>query len=235
MRAVAVRGDRKPLGAADRRGRRSSSTSSRSPVITSGGSEARASLEACRQRRSGVCQHTGGATRRTAARPRPRPMRRSPRLAETDALASDVLVQFWWRAARARILARRATSSRPRRWAGCGGDRLSHRALSHRARAHFALAEVLALAARQAPARAEAALRGSSCARRRHGPARQHWALARRTQEELRVELLLSHGCSIPPLPPPPPGIRFRMAHLLSCAHGRRSPKRLGHGPLTGR
>ena len=36
-----------------------------------------------------------------------------------------------------------------------------------------------------------------------------------------------------PPPVPPPPGI-FRMAHLLSCAHGRAGPKRPSHDALTG-
>ena len=79
-------------------------------------------------------------------------------LAEKDALASDVLVQFWWRTARARILARRGHVAEAEEM---GRDAVAISSLTdascHRARAHIALAEILALAARQAPARAEAA------------------------------------------------------------------------------
>ena len=40
------------------------------------------------------------------------------RSGQKEALPSDVLVQFWWRTARARILGRRGSSRRPRSWAG---------------------------------------------------------------------------------------------------------------------
>ena len=79
-------------------------------------------------------------------------------MAEKEALASDVLVQFWWRSARARILARCGDLEEAERM---GRDAVALSSLTdascHRARAHFALAEILALAAKQAPARKEAA------------------------------------------------------------------------------
>ena len=78
-------------------------------------------------------------------------------LAEKAALASDVLVQFWWRTARARILARRGELEEAEKICR---DAVAISTLTdatcHRARAHAAFAEVLALAAKQAPARAEA-------------------------------------------------------------------------------
>ena len=82
-------------------------------------------------------------------------------LAEEEALASDVLVQFWWRTARARVLARRGDLAEAEEMAR---DAVAISSLTdascHRARAHFALAEILALAAKPTPARAEAAAAG---------------------------------------------------------------------------
>ena len=67
-------------------------------------------------------------------------------------------MQFWWRTARARILARRGELAEAEEM---GRDAVVISSLTdascHRARAHFALAEVLALAAKRAPARTEAA------------------------------------------------------------------------------
>ena len=81
------------------------------------------------------------------------------RLAESAALPSDVLVQFWWRSARARILARSGELDTAE---GIARDAVAIASLTdasrRRAQTHLALAEVLHLAGRSAEARAEAAV-----------------------------------------------------------------------------
>ena len=80
------------------------------------------------------------------------------RMAEEGALASDVLVQFWWRSLRARLLAR-AGEAAPAQEMGRDAVAIASLtdSLRNRSRAHFALAEVLRTAGREKEARAEAA------------------------------------------------------------------------------
>ena len=79
------------------------------------------------------------------------------RLAEEGALASDVLVQFWWRSLRARLLARAGDAAAAEEM---GRDAVEIASLTdslrNRSRAHFALAEVLRQATKKQESRAEA-------------------------------------------------------------------------------
>jgi hypothetical protein len=80
------------------------------------------------------------------------------RLAEEGALASDVLVQFWWRSLRARLLALAGDGTAAEEM---GRDAVEIASLTdslrNRARAHFALAEVLRSVGKEKEARAEVA------------------------------------------------------------------------------
>ncbi|MEO5576418.1 MAG: BTAD domain-containing putative transcriptional regulator [Gaiellaceae bacterium] len=106
------------------------------------------------------------------------------RIAEAEALPSDVLVQFWCRSQRARVLARSGDLEEAE---AVGRDAVAIASLTDglrdRARAHFALAEVLALAGKQSGARAEVAA-GRKLLRRKGATAllamHQTPALARR-------------------------------------------------------
>ncbi len=86
----------------------------------------------CR-RRPRLRQYECAAARAAAPRPR-RDWSRADELvgyAEREALPSDVLVQFWWRSARARLLARSGDVAEAETMArDCGGDRLPHRRLA---------------------------------------------------------------------------------------------------------
>ncbi len=79
------------------------------------------------------------------------------RLAENEALSSDVLVQFLWRSARARVLGRAGQTAEAEEIAR---DAVRIASLTDgfrdRARAHFALAEVMHLGGKAKEARAEA-------------------------------------------------------------------------------
>ena len=203
-RAVALRGGREPVGAADHLVLADASTlEAIAGNHDAAEAEARSSVEALQATGDPAYASTRAVQLADLLLDRGQTDAAEPwvELAEEEALASDVLVQFWWRCcprayprargelAEAEAMARDAVAIASLTDASC-----------ERARAHFALAEMLALAAKPTGRPG----RSSGCA---EAPAREGCHRTARTapgagarpslqtQEELRSELLSSHGC----------------------------------------
>ncbi len=146
------------------------------------------------------------------------------RIAEQQVIRSDVLVQFLRRSQRARLLSRE-------------GRHDDAESLAREAVAISSLTDALLDRTRTHTALAGGARR-RGCSGRGEARDGRGGALVRREGPQREREPLGLPFAHLTQPPPPPPSLgmcRFRMAHLLSCAHGRAEPKRPGHGPLTGR
>ena len=191
----------------------------------------RTSDELRAQRRDGICAHVGSLH---AGRPPPRPADTTDAAENCDAFAEDERARRRTSsrsssggAMRARLLAR-ARGLR-------GGQRRSHAKRSR--------SPSLTDASTTARGRAPRSCRGAHPQGRQQLGARRRKRLLRKLLRQKGVKRSASSGApstlSRETLSRPPPPCRhhqacFRMAHLLSCAHGRAGPKRPSHDALTG-